>query len=209
MTIDPQAIAPPAYLTTLADAAAAFWGEVPRPAASAVVNALLEAESAARHQKPTYSFDRLIGDWKLWFTTGTPKADRPNGNPFRRGWYVPKFLQAQISFRPAESPSTQPVSVGTIGNQAGLGPLLLKFNGPCTYPGKKNLLAFDFTRLQLNLLGQQVFSTNLKSEPATLEEFAQQSIAKLPFFAFFAVDDRFVAARGRGGGLAIWVRSRN
>jgi len=36
--------------------------------------------------------------------------------------------------------------------------------------------------------------------------FYDQPIAKLPFFAFFLVTEDFIAARGRGGGLALWVK---
>jgi len=36
--------------------------------------------------------------------------------------------------------------------------------------------------------------------------FYDQPIAKLPFFAFFLVTEDFIAARGRGGGLALGLR---
>jgi predicted nuclease of predicted toxin-antitoxin system len=38
------------------------------------------------------------------------------------------------------------------------------------------------------------------------KKFMAISIGNLPFFTFFAVADQYIAARGRGGGLAIWVK---
>ncbi|MEY3298237.1 MAG: hypothetical protein RLZZ597_1497, partial [Cyanobacteriota bacterium] len=39
------------------------------------------------------------------------------------------------------------------------------------------------------------------------DHFPSTPIAKLPFFAFFAATDQYLAARGRGGGLALWVKT--
>ncbi|MBE9256152.1 hypothetical protein IQ228_01760, partial [Dolichospermum sp. LEGE 00246] len=39
-----------------------------------------------------------------------------------------------------------------------------------------------------------------------IKDFNEQPIAKLAFFAFFLVTEDMIAARGRGGGLALWIR---
>jgi hypothetical protein len=203
---------PPPSLAILAEAAAAFWGGAPRPAASDVVKALLAAESTTRHQHTEYPFPSLLGQWRLCFTTGSPKADRGGGNLLSRGWYVPRAVKAQISFAPCP-PSDEAVQAkanrGEINNQAQLGTVQFKFNGPCQYLGKKNLLAFDFTRMEITLFGRNVYGGNIRSGRTNSVDFDDgRAIAKLPFFAFFLVTEDFIAARGRGGGLAIWVRDR-
>jgi hypothetical protein len=202
---------PPTYPATLAEASAAFWGGAPRPAARAVVKALLEAESTTRHQRTEYPFSSLLGQWRLCFTTGSPKADRAGNNPLSRGWYVPRAFKAQISFAPCPSldgVDQEKADRGEIANQALLGMVQFRFCGPCQYLGKKNLLAFDFTRMEITLFGRRVYGGNIRSGSTNPVDFDGRAIAKLPFFSFFLVTENFIAARGRGGGLAIWVRDR-
>jgi hypothetical protein len=62
--------------------------------------------------------------------------------------------------------------------------------------------------LTLKVAGQQVYTGAVPSSRAN-QNFRDISIGRLPFFAFFAVTPTFIAARGRGGGLAIWVRKEN
>lgn len=197
----------PDFITTLTQTAAAFRdSSKQRPPASAVVSALLEAEKAAKHDKITYPLESLLGAWRLGFVVTVRKAPRRGGIVMGRGWYIPKLVKAQISFsKPAENSAENP-KMAEIGNQLKLGSLLLQFTGSAQYLGKKNLLAFDFNQIQLALFGRGIYSGNFRRSQAQAEDFERQSIAKLPFFSFFLVTDKFIAARGRGGGLAIWIR---
>jgi hypothetical protein len=38
------------------------------------------------------------------------------------------------------------------------------------------------------------------------QQFYQDSIKKQAFFAFFVITPDLIAARGRGGGLALWTK---
>jgi hypothetical protein len=118
-----------------------------------------------------------------------------------RGWYVPKLVPAQISFHTPQSSDEI-----EIGNQIQVGSLRLKFTGAARYLGKKNLLAFDFTEMQISLADRILHQREVRGGKAKAAEFSTRSIATLPFFAFFAVTEEFIAARGRGGGLALWRR---
>ena len=69
------------------------------------------------------------------------------------------------------------------------------------------MLAFDFTQMQLRLFGRTVYSGKFGSSKAKATDFSAESITILPFFAFFLITEDFIAARGRGGGLALWVKS--
>ncbi|MBD2057640.1 hypothetical protein H6F88_16720 [Oculatella sp. FACHB-28] len=91
-------------------------------------------------------------------------------------------------------------------NQIQLGSFKLKFTGPAKYLGKKNLLAFDFTQVQLELGDRSLFTADFRGGKAKKAAFEQIAITKLPFFAFFLVTEEFIAARGRGGGLALWIQ---
>ncbi len=177
-----------------------------RPDEAAVVGALKQAETTAKKEKLVIPFDDLLGEWRLFFSSGVKKTNRRRGIALGKGYYLPKFLPASITFtRNLEATST---TIGTATNQLKIGGLILKFTGPCRYPGKKNLLVFDFTEMQISLFGQTLYQGKIRSGKTGAKSFEELSIAKLPFFSFFWVDANGIAARGRGGGLAIWIRDR-
>ncbi len=169
----------------------------------AVVNSLLGAEKAAKKQKLTYSFESLLGQWQLCFATGTKKVRERGGIVLGKGFYLPKLVKAYISF---SLDLEQPANRGFICNSVHLGSIILKLTGPAQYPGKKNLLVFDFTYIEISLFGRVVYSSQIRGGEAKQAAFYNQGIGKLPFFAFFLVTSDLIAARGRGGGLALWIR---
>lgn len=80
-------------------------------------------------------------------------------------------------------------------NRVSLGPLELCFEGPGWLRGARPLLMFRFHQLQLRLAGRTLLQRQLP-EPAP---------QRLPFFALIQRDPAgWLAARGRGGGLALW-----
>jgi hypothetical protein len=174
-----------------------------RMSVAGVVNSLLEAEKAAKKQKLTYSFESLLGQWQLCFATGTKKVRERGGIVLGKGFYLPKLVKAYISF---SLDLEQPANRGFICNSVHLGSIILKLTGPAQYPGKKNLLVFDFTYIEISLFGRVVYSSQIRGGEGKQAAFYNQGIGKLPFFAFFLVTSDLIAARGRGGGLALWIR---
>lgn len=166
-----------------------------------MVAALQAAETAARREKLTISFTSLLGEWRLCFATG---ASRPKRSKvvLGKGYYFPKFTPATITFTRDDDTSI----TGTVSNQLRVGTVQFKFTGPCRYSGKKNLLAFDFTEIQIKILGATIYQGKIRSGKRAGLDFSTLSIADLPFFAFFWASETGIAARGRGGGLALWVR---
>ncbi len=194
------------FLTDLEQVATAFRGESKtRPNASVVVDALLQAEKTAKQQRIAYPYESLLGKWRLCFATGTRKVRERGGIVLGKGFYIPKLFPAYISFSIPELANLA-ANQGEISNQIQLGTLLLKLTGPAQYLGKKNLLAFDFTQMQISLFGRTIYNGKIRSGKNQDNNFYEQSIAKLPFFAFFLITENFIAARGRGGGLALWIR---
>jgi hypothetical protein len=168
-----------------------------------IVEALLTLEKETKQQRSRFEIESLIGDWRLAFATSG--KIRPSDRR-RSGFYWPKITPAQISFHPnpeSEKPYAPPLC---IQNQIRLGQLELTLSGFARYLEPKNLLAFDFTQLQVQIFSKTLYQGKFPSQ-TTVENFAEQPIGKLAFFSFFAVRDRWIAARGKGGGLAIWVRS--
>jgi hypothetical protein len=204
MAVDQIPTSSPDHSVVLQQAAAAFQAKASdRPKAEAVAEALLQAEKAAKRERLTYPFESLLGNWRLCFATGTRKVRR-GGIVLGKGFYVPKLAIAQLSFS-AEVNVDPALGRGTIGNQVEVGPVLLRFTGPAHYLGKKNLLAFDFTRLHIGVLGKTVYSGTVPGRK-TSNDFYRQTVGTLPFFTFFLITPDFIAARGRGGGLALWVK---
>jgi hypothetical protein len=192
------------FLATLTQAANSLHHKTDRPSAKSVVAALLTAEKTAKQQRLTFPTEALIGQWQLCFTA--PRNAHFNQNVARgRGFYVPRIAPAHISFSRMESAESN-TSWLAIGNQVQVGSLQLKLTGPARYLGKKNLLAFDFTEWQLTAFGRRLYGGEFRGGRAKAENFANQPIAQLPFFAFFLITEEFIAARGRGGGVALWVR---
>ncbi|MCC5655647.1 hypothetical protein LC608_01305 [Nostoc sp. XA010] len=191
------------FMSVLSQAAAAYQGqEGTPPSAEILVNALLQAEKSTRQERLTYPFESLLGKWQLCFATGTKKVRERGGIVLGKGLYVPKFITINVSFNAILE---QDSNRGEISNQVEFGPVLLNLTGPVQYLSKKNLLAFDFNQMLISLFGRVVYNRPMGSG-IQAEDFYNQSIAKLPFFGFFLVTENFIAARGRAGGLAFWIR---
>ncbi|MEA5604886.1 hypothetical protein [Nostoc sp. UHCC 0252] len=191
------------FVAVLSEAAAAYRRQRDTyPSTEILVNALLQAEKSAKQQHSSYPFESLLGKWQLCFATGTKKVREHGGIVLGKGFYVPKFIKMHVSFNAA---SEEDSDRGEICNQVELGPISLKLTGPVQYIGKKNLLAFDFNQMIISLFGSVIYKRPIRSGIQT-EDFYNQSIAQQPFFAFFLINKDFIAARGRGGGLAFWIR---
>lgn len=81
-------------------------------------------------------------------------------------------------------------------NSVRLGALELRFEGAGRLEGRRPLLVFSFERLRL-LLGGRVLIERALPQPDPLRR---------PFFALIAAErPLWLAARGRGGGLALWL----
>ncbi len=170
-----------------------------QPPVAAVVGALLQTEKATKQNRQQFPVESLMGCWRLFFVT---RGKVKQGDQRLRGFYLPSWIPAQIQFQPSESDES-PIA---ITNQITIGLVRLKLSGPAKYSEPKNILGFDFTQLEVKILGQTVYRGKFPS-PRAEKVFADIAIGKLPFFAFFTVNQQFIAARGRGGGLAIWVKA--
>ncbi|MEG4024883.1 hypothetical protein [Microcoleus sp. S13C4] len=179
-----------------------------KPSPDAVVAALLEAEKTAKKNKIRYSFEQLTGNWQLCFITGTKKTRQKAGIVLGAGRYIPEWVaKIQIGY------SAEPVAegeenseTGRVENSVQVGAIVLTLSGPTKFLVNKNILAFDFTRITVKLLGKSVYQGFIRGGEAREADFFSLSVGKQAFFAYFLVEDGIVAARGRGGGLALWGR---
>ncbi|MEM8503816.1 MAG: hypothetical protein AAF716_11765 [Cyanobacteria bacterium P01_D01_bin.1] len=184
-------------------------GEGKAPASIDVVNALLQAEKENKRAKSDYRYEQLVGEWRLGFVSGTRKVQpRPGASAVTtvgKGRFIPRFVRIAIAYEPL--PENEQ---GSVTNSVALGPINLRLKGPTKFWQKTNSLGFDFTaiKVSLNLLGSDwsAYDGELRGGQTRDAAFKAQMLKDQAFFTFFLVDQDYIAARGRGGGLALWIK---
>ncbi|MBC6481957.1 MAG: hypothetical protein GDA56_33560 [Hormoscilla sp. GM7CHS1pb] len=173
------------------------------PAPSDVVEALLEAEKTAKQTKAHYTYSQLLDTWRLGFITGTKKSRQRAGVILGAGRFLPKLVKILLSYSSEPEPSGDR---GKMENSVEVGLFKIAIAGPAQFLPQRNILTFDFTRMQLYFLGMKLYQSYIRSGKDREAQFYQKTVKDRAFFTYFLVDDRAIAARGRGGGLALWTR---
>jgi len=173
------------------------------PAPETVVEALLQAEKTAKQTKVRHSYAQLLGTWRLGFVTGTKKSRQRAGIILGAGRFLPKWVKIHLSY----SQSVPDQERGTVQNSVELGFLQLVLTGPTQFWQKTNMLAFDFTRIRVSLFGLKLYEGYIRRGQTREAGFYEQSVKEQAFFTYFLVENHCLAARGRGGGLALWTRA--
>jgi len=152
---------------------------------------LIELEKSARVDGSGIEFSSLLGLWrfdKVW-KQGSDKEDSISST-------LLQVLSASLELRK----DTQPLEGErfTIVNSIQFGLLSLKFSGIANLERKQPLLPFSFDCIQIKLASITIINRSL---PTTEQK-------KRPFFALIAMDEkgRWLSARGKGGGLALWKK---
>jgi len=125
--------------------------------------------------------EKLDGTWRLIFTAG----DDGKGLG-----YV--FFEACQTWRPSASPKP------SIENGVFLfGIPVLTFSGPFKWSDATTTLAFTFDKLKAGPLELSIGSWESEEKMEKMQG---------PSFKFIWIDDQIVVARGRSGGLAVWLK---
>jgi len=173
------------------------------PKPEAVVEALLSAEKTGKQTKKRYRYSQLLGTWRLGFITGTKRSRQRAGVVLGAGRFLPKWVKIQLSYSQSEANQEQ----GTVINSVQLGSLQLVVTGPTQFFTKTNILAFDFTRMNLSLFGLTLYDGYIRGGEEREASFYDKLLKEKAFFTYFLVENGAIAARGRGGGLALWTAS--
>lgn len=199
--------------SALSQATQYLLGHLPTPPpADAVVNALLQAEKTAkqqRHQPAQPTYTQLVGTWRLGFITGTKRTRQRAGVVMGAGRFLPHWIKIQIAYAQGsgdDHPNIAAETWGTTQNSVIFGALQLTLTGPTRFWPNRHILAFDFTRMTLQLAGLTLYSGYIRGGQQREVDFYQQSLKQQAFFSYFLVQPDCIAARGRGGGLAVWTR---
>ena len=180
-----------------------------RPATGEVVDRLLQLEKIAKKAKTAYPFEQLLGTWRLCFITGTQKTRQRLGTTLGAGRYLPRWVTIQIAYTRADQSTPgpdSPLERGQVVNSVTLGAVQLSLSGPTQFSAPQNILAFDFTHLTLGAFGRTLYRGTIRGGQTAEVSFYTEPISQQAFFAYFLLSETLMAARGRGGGLALWAK---
>lgn len=156
---------------------------VPGPPAAEI----LALERQSRNKGSGIQIEQLPGCWMLkqtWSRNGDAPAP---GTATLLRW-----LQASLILSRGKQ------GLGIV-NQVSLSGFRLRFSGHAQLKGSRPLLTFSFTSMELSWLGQVLLQRSLPLPKAQ----------RMPFFALIELNEQkgTLTARGRGGGLALWLRN--
>ena len=144
---------------------------------------LLTQEASVRRDGSRLNSHDLVGRWRLRQLWG-------------KGQTTPSNL-ASMGLRAVQATLELEHSAAGLGiaNSVLLGPINLRFTGTAELVGRRPLLQFSFQTVELRWGASVVWGRSLPTPQPQ----------RMPFFALIARDSSgWLAARGRGGGLALW-----
>ena len=158
----------------------------------------LALERLSRRQGSAITAEQLFGRWRLQLLWSKGRAQpNPATAALLRG------LQASLSIATRDAPPDAPsLETGelTVVNSVQIGALQLRFSGSGNLRGRRPLLEFWFDQLELRLGRQSLWRQAISRQPEP---------RRRPFFALISrsgtAENGWLLARGRGGGLALWV----
>ncbi|MEM6502223.1 MAG: hypothetical protein AAF685_10335 [Cyanobacteria bacterium P01_C01_bin.89] len=185
-----------------------------RPDPAAIVESMTTLERGRRGERRELSLDDVLGDWRLIFVTGTQKTRKKAGTMIGAGRYLPGLVNITISYRADDTVNAgentakdAEQNTGRVVNQVKLGGLTFTVTGPIEAIAGRQTLAFDFTQWCVGLGSWMPFNGELGNGADGDVTFTERSLKDRPFFNYFWTDERAIAARGKGGGLALWIRT--
>ncbi len=155
------------------------------------INELKLLEKNSQKNGSGIVFEELLGIWKFQYVWGK-ESDEIKNIPSS----ILKVLSAKLELKKKNKEDQLNFE---IKNSINLGLLNIIFIGSAELKGLRPLLTFYFEELKISFSNFPIFSKELK----------KPEDKKMPFFSLVGIStkDKWMCARGRGGGLAIWVKS--
>jgi len=136
-------------------------------------------------------YEELLGMWKFKYVWWKELDEIKN---------VPSSILQVLSARLELKRKNKEDQINyEIKNSINFGLLNITFIGSAELKGLRPLLMFYFGELKISISNLPIFNKKLK----------KPEYKKMPFFSLVGISnkDNWLCARGRGGGLAIWVKS--
>ena len=136
-------------------------------------------------------YKELLGIWKFQYVWGKQSDEIKN---------IPSSILQVLSAKlELNSKNKEDQLIFEIKNSINFGLLRIIFTGSAELKGLRPLLTFYFEELKFSIGNFPIFHKTLK----------KPDDKKMPFFSLIGINtkDKWMCARGKGGGLAIWVKS--
>ena len=136
-------------------------------------------------------YEELLGIWKFQYVWGKESDEIKN--------IASSILQVLSAKLELKKKNKEDQLNFEINNSINFGLLNIIFTGSAELKGLRPLLTFYFEELKISFSNFPIFNKELK----------KPEDKKMPFFSLIGISakDNWLCARGRGGGLAIWVKS--
>ena len=136
-------------------------------------------------------YEELLGIWKFQYVWGK-ESDEIKNIPSS----ILQVLSAKLELKKKNKEDQLNFE---IKNSINFGLLNITFIGRAELKGLRPLLTFYFEELIISISNFPIFNKELK----------KPEDKKMPFFSLIGIStkDKWMCARGRGGGLAIWIKS--
>ena len=137
------------------------------------------------------AYEELLGIWKFKYVWGKDSDEIKN--------ITSSILQVLSARLDLKSKNKEDQLNFQIKNSINFGLLNIIFIGSAELKGHRPLLTFYFEELKISISSFPIFN----------KEFKKPEDKKMPFFALIGIStkEKWLCARGRGGGLAIWFKS--
>jgi len=154
-------------------------------------NEIKNLEKIANKDGSGIQFDDLLGLWKFQYVY--KKGDKSIDNVSSS---ILQVLSASLKLSKSTGLNNEPTF--EISNSIKFGVLSINFFGKAYLKGTRPLLPFYFEQLLIKILNIPIINTSLKNTDPK----------KRPFFSLIAlgVEKKWLCARGKGGGIAIWIK---
>jgi len=155
------------------------------------INEIKLLEKNSQKKGSGISYEELLGIWKFKYVWGKESDEINNISSS-----ILQVLSAKLELT---SKNKEDQINYEIKNSINLGLLEITFIGNAELKGLRPLLVFYFKSLKISISNFPIFNKELK----------KPEDKKLPFFLLLGIStkDNWLCARGRGGGLAVWVKS--
>ena len=151
---------------------------------------IIKMENIAKENGSGISYQELIGTWRFQYVW---KKGSSNIDNFSSS--ILQVLSASLELSKIDNENKK--LFYEIKNSVKFGLFSIVFKGKAFLKGDRPLLPFDFDYFNINFGNINVYKKCLgKTE------------SNRPFFALISIDNnqKWLCARGKGGGLAIWIK---
>mgnify|MGYP001358904432 CR=1 FL=1 len=152
---------------------------------------IIKLERSANKDGIGIVFDELIGKWKFKYVwkKGSDSIDNVSSS-------LLQVLEASLELCIFET--KEDLQTYEIQNSIRFGIISIVFKGKAFLKGTRPLLYFYFQNLIIKLGSLNIFT----------KAFQKIELKKMPFFSLIFIDKekKSLHARGKGGGLAIWIK---